>query len=101
MKNLILEAPKVSFLINGKTYYFYADNEFASLLSSLAEEATSRAEVMARRLAHSDSVRRTQFGEEEALRIVNGVLESGRTISPLGKPFMVEISAKDVKNRLG
>ena len=45
MKNLILEAPKVSFLINGKTYYFYADNEFASLLSSLAEEATSRAEI--------------------------------------------------------
>lgn len=79
------------------------DRAIYDLLQSLQspEEATSRAEVMARRLAHSDSVRRTQFGEEEALRIVNGVLESGRTISPLGKPFMVEISAKDVKNRLG
>ena len=80
------------------------DKAIYDLLQSLttpSEGAMNRTETMAQRLAHSDAVRRTQFSEEEAIRLVNGVLESGRTISPLGKPFMVEVSVKDIKYKLG
>ena len=45
MKELIIEAPRVSFSVNGKTFYFTPDSEFAIRLSELASEASRRAEL--------------------------------------------------------
>lgn len=80
------------------------DRAIYDLLQQLAEpyeNPASRVEAMALRLAHSDSVRRTQFSEEEALRLVNSVLASGRTVSPSGKMCVAEMLVKDIKQKLG
>jgi DNA mismatch repair protein MutL len=60
-----------------------------------------RRDAMAQALAHSDSVRRVNFVQEEAERIVNSMLAMEMTRTPAGKDIVVAISADDIKNRLG
>ena len=60
-----------------------------------------RRDAMAQALAHSDAVRRVNFVQEEAERLVNSILAVDATRTPAGKDIVVAISADDIKNRLG
>ena len=61
----------------------------------------SRREAMAQALAHSDSVRRATFADEEASYLVNFLVEAEQLRTPAGREIVVVVTIDDIKNRLG
>ena len=61
----------------------------------------SRREAMAQALAHSDSVRRATFADEEASYLINFLVEAEQLRTPAGREIVVVVTTDDIKNRLG